>query len=98
MQPAFNSLLSILLLSISIHVTGQDHRGLKFVENKGKWNEEVDFQAIVPGGRLGVSAAGFHVQPMDMDFLSWIHIIFVAILGLLNCDRLVLETVAGERS
>ncbi len=74
MQPAFNSLLSILFLSISIHVIGQDHQGLKFVENKGQWNEEIDFQAIVPGGRLGVSATGFHVQLMDMDKIEEQHL------------------------
>lgn len=59
-------LIVIFFLLISIHVNGQG-QGLKFIQNKGQWNEDIDFQAIVPGGRVGVSASGFSVQLLDMD-------------------------------
>jgi hypothetical protein len=63
--------LAILLLLISIGATGQ---GLRFVENKGQWNEEIDFQAQVPGGRVGVSAKGFSVLLLDMEEMERRHL------------------------
>src|SRR6187399_3106956 len=63
--------LAILLLLISISATGQ---GLRFVENKGQWNNSIDFQAQVPGGRVGVSAKGLSIMLLDMDALDERHL------------------------
>ncbi|UII25877.1 hypothetical protein LVD15_21645 [Fulvivirga maritima] len=60
------SILLLCFLSISIQVIGQNQSALKFIQNKGQWNDDIDFQADVPGGRVGVSAEGFSVQLLDM--------------------------------
>jgi PKD repeat protein len=60
-----------LLLLISIGTFGQN---LRFVQNKGQWNDRIDFQAQVPGGRLGVSASGFSVLLLDMEALEKRHL------------------------
>ena len=49
----------MFFLWIAIDAIGQDHQALRFIQNKGQWNDDIDFQAEVPGGRLGVSAKGF---------------------------------------
>ncbi len=64
----------IFFLLSSIHVVGQDHQGLRFIQNKGQWNNDIDFQAIVPGGRVGVSASGFSVQLLDLDKMDEHHL------------------------
>jgi PKD repeat protein len=66
--------LAILLLLISIGATGQDIQGLRFIQNKGQWNEGIDFQAQVPGGRVGVSAKGFSVLLLDMEEMERRHL------------------------
>ena len=68
----FSLLISYLLPSI--HVIGQDGQGLKFIQNKGQWNDDIDFQALVPGGRVGVSANGFSVQLFDMEKIEEHHV------------------------
>ncbi len=65
--------LVIFFLFISLQVFSQKDQNLRFIENKGQWNEQIDFQAMVPGGRLGVSATGFHVQLLDMDKMDELH-------------------------
>jgi hypothetical protein len=67
-------LLSSLLLLVSIHVVGQDIQGLKFIQNRGQWNDDIDFQARIPGGRLGVSAKGFSVLLLDLDKIEQHHL------------------------
>ena len=59
--------LALLLLLISFSAFSQNDPGLRFIENKGQWNDEIDFQAQVPGGRVGVSANGFRVVLLDME-------------------------------
>ena len=59
---------------ISFSAIGQDIQGLRFIQNKGQWNEEIDFQAQVPGGRLGVSAKGFSVLLLDMEEMEHRHL------------------------
>jgi hypothetical protein len=75
MRSAFIFYLLLFFLTISTHVTGQDQgvQGLKFIENKGQWNEDIDFQALVPGGRVGVSAGGFSVQLFDLEKMEEHH-------------------------
>lgn len=63
-----------LLLLIAINAIGQNPRGLRFIQNKGQWNEEIDFQAQVPGGRLGVSPTGFSVLLLDMNEMERHHL------------------------
>jgi hypothetical protein len=63
-------LLILLVLLTSLHVVGQD---LRFIQNKGQWEESIDFQAQVPGGRVGVSAKGFSVMLVDMEELDRRH-------------------------
>ena len=59
--------VAILLLLTSIYSFSQDNQDLRFIENKGQWNEGIDFQSQVPGGRVGVSAKGFSVLLVDME-------------------------------
>src|SRR5687768_11096746 len=66
-------LVSLLLL-ISLNAIGQNNEGLRFIQNKGQWNEGIDFQAQVPGGRLGVSAKGFLVLLLDMEAIDHRHL------------------------
>jgi hypothetical protein len=63
-----------LLLLISFTAFGQNNQGLRFIQNKGQWNDGIDFQAQVPGGRLGVSARGFSVLLLDMEELEHRHL------------------------
>jgi hypothetical protein len=63
-----------LFFAIAIQAIGQDTQTLRFIQNKGQWNKEIDFQAGVPGGRLGVSAKGFSVFLLDMEELEHQHI------------------------
>src|SRR5690606_10059115 len=65
--------LAYLLVFISFTAIGQDIPGLRFVQNKGQWNNDIDFQARVPGGRVGVSANSFWVQLLDMDEMERQH-------------------------
>jgi hypothetical protein len=66
--------LAILLFWISFNAIGQNDQALRFIQNKGQWNEGIDFQAQVPGGRLGVSAKGFSVVLLDMEELERRHL------------------------
>ncbi|MCA6406721.1 MAG: hypothetical protein IM594_14015, partial [Cytophagales bacterium] len=52
---------TFLFLFVTFYTIGQNADGLKFIENKGQWNSDIDFEAQVPGGRVGVSAKGFSV-------------------------------------
>ena len=63
-----------LLLLIAINAIGQDIQGLRFIQNKGQWKEGIDFQAQVPGGRVGVSAKGFSVMLLDMEEMEHRHL------------------------
>ncbi|HEX5169793.1 MAG TPA: PKD domain-containing protein [Cyclobacteriaceae bacterium] len=66
--------LALLLLLITFNVIGQDIDGLHFIQNKGQWNDGIDFQAQVPGGRVGVSARGFSVLLLDMEEMERHHL------------------------
>ena len=66
--------LAFLLLLISFSAISQDNQGLRFIENKGQWNEGIDFQAQVPVGRVGVSAKGFSVLLLDMEEIEHRHL------------------------
>ena len=66
--------LAFLLLLISFSAIGQNNQGLRFIENKGQWNEDIDFQAQVPGGRVGVSAKGFSVLLLEMEEIEHRHL------------------------
>jgi len=66
-------LAPLLILLISFYASGQTE-GLRFVQNKGQWNEGIDFQVQVPGGRLGVSATGFSVLLMDAEEIERRHL------------------------
>ena len=63
-----------LFLLITVSAFCQDSQGLRFIQNKGQWNEDVDFQAQVPGGRVGVSATGFSVLLLDMEAMEHQHL------------------------
>lgn len=63
-----------LLFLISFSAIGQNNQGLRFIQNKGQWNTDIDFQAQVPGGRLGVSAKGFSVLLLDMEEMEHQHL------------------------
>ncbi|MFZ6014303.1 MAG: PKD domain-containing protein [Bacteroidota bacterium] len=65
--------LAILLLLISFNAISQIDQNLRFIQNKGQWNDDIDFQAQVPGGRLGVSAKGFSVLLLDMEEMEHQH-------------------------
>lgn len=58
----------------SMNVIGQDIQGLRFVQNKGQWDQHIDFQAQVPGGRVGVSPQGFSVVLLDMEKMEHRHL------------------------
>ncbi len=60
-------LLAALFVLIAFNAIGQDNQSLRFIENKGQWSKDIDFQAKVPGGHLGVSAKGFSILLLDMD-------------------------------
>ena len=62
-----------LLLFISLKVLGQSSEDLRFIQNRGQWNSDIDFQAKVPGGRVGVSAKGFSIYLLDMDAMDESH-------------------------
>src|SRR5687767_4841136 len=66
--------LALLFVLISLGAMGQNIQGLRFIQNKGQWNEGIDFQAQVPGGRVGVSAKGFSVLLMDMEEMERRHL------------------------
>jgi hypothetical protein len=66
--------LLTLLLLISFNAISQNNKSLRFIQNKGQWNEDIDFQAQVPGGRLGVSAKGFSVLLLDMEEMEHRHL------------------------
>jgi hypothetical protein len=63
-----------LFLLISLNAIGQSNQGLRFIQNKGQWNDDIDFQARIPGGRLGVSAGGFSVLILDMEEMEHRHL------------------------
>lgn len=65
---------TFLFLLLSIQALAQNDPGLKFIQNKGQWNDDIDFQAQVPGGRIGVSATGFSVLLLDMKELEERHL------------------------
>lgn len=62
-----------LLLFISFNAFTQDNQELRFIENRGQWDQKHDFQARVPGGRLGVSASGFSIFLLDLEELEHRH-------------------------
>jgi hypothetical protein len=64
----------LLLLLISLNAICQDDQGLRFIQNKGQWDKGIDFQAQIPGGKLGVSAKGFSVFLLDMEKLEHDHL------------------------
>lgn len=66
--------LTLVLLLISFCAIGQNTNGLRFMENKGQWNEGIDFQAQVPGGRVGVSAKGFSIVLLDLEKIEQHHL------------------------
>jgi hypothetical protein len=66
--------LTLLLLFVSISAIGQNTQGLRFIQNKGQWDADIDFQALVPGGRLGISAKGFSVLLLDMEEMEHRHL------------------------
>src|SRR6185369_14304542 len=66
--------LAPLLLLIAFHAVAQNNHALRFIENKGQWNNGTDFQALVPGGRLGVSAKGFSILLLDMEEIERRHL------------------------
>jgi len=66
--------LALLLSFISFYAIGQSNQALKFVQNKGQWNDEIDYQALVPGGRVGVSAIGFSIVLLDGEEMERRHL------------------------
>jgi hypothetical protein len=61
-------------LLVSINVVGQNIERLRFIQNKGQWSKEIDFQAQVSGGRVGVSSRGFSILLLDMEALEHRHL------------------------
>ncbi len=70
----FAPLLLLISLSISFHASSQNNQGLRFIQNKGQWNEGIDFQAQVQGGRIGVSASGFSILLLDIEEMENRHL------------------------
>lgn len=64
----------LLFFLVSLTALGQNGDGLRFIENKGQWDADVDFQAVVPGGRVGVSSKGFSIQLFDVESLEHRHL------------------------
>jgi hypothetical protein len=65
---------TFLLFFLSLHAVAQVDPALKFIQNKGQWSDDIDFQAQVPGGRVGVSATGFSVLLLDMKEMEERHL------------------------
>lgn len=87
--------LAAIFLLMSINVFCQDTNGLKFIQNRGQWNNETDFQAQVPGGRVGVSASGFSVLLLDQEKMERQH---MASHGAVNesTGQLATESIEGH--
>lgn len=66
--------LAVLFLLIPFHAICQSGHGLRFIQNKGQWNKDVDFQASIPGGRLAISAQGFSLSLLDMEEIEHRHL------------------------
>jgi hypothetical protein len=66
--------LILLLGFFSLFGWCQGNQALQFIQNKGQWNEGLDFQARIPGGRLGVSAKGFSILLIDQEKLEREHL------------------------
>lgn len=66
--------LASIFLLISVGAIGQSNESLRFIENKGQWNPHIDFQAVVPGGRVGVSSNGFSIVLLDMEEMDNHHL------------------------
>ncbi len=47
--------------------------GIKFIENKNQWSEEIHFSARVPGGRMFIRPGGFNYYFLDEAKLQALH-------------------------
>lgn len=47
--------------------------GIKFIENKNQWPEQIDFSARVPGGRMFIGPGGFNYYFLDEARLQELH-------------------------
>jgi hypothetical protein len=65
---------TFILLFVSFCALSQSNDGLRFIQNKGQWDEKINFQARVPGGRIGVSAKGFSIMLLDMQEMEKRHL------------------------
>ncbi|MFM7854186.1 MAG: hypothetical protein ACKO96_20250, partial [Flammeovirgaceae bacterium] len=66
--------IAFFLFFTSFVAVAQNNAGLRFIQNKGQWNDGIDFQAQVPGGRVGIAASGFSVLLLDMQQLEKQHL------------------------
>ncbi len=66
--------LLFLLSLFSIRALSQDNTGLRYIQNKGQWDGNIDFRAQVPGGHVGVSAKGFSILLLDMAEMERQHL------------------------
>jgi hypothetical protein len=66
--------LAFLFLLFSVNAICQTNQELRFIQNRGQWPEGIDFQARVPGGRVGIAANGFSVYLLDMEQLEHQHL------------------------
>lgn len=48
-------------------------RGIKFIENKNQWPEQIHFSARVPGGRMFIQPQGFGYYFLDEPRLQQLH-------------------------
>ena len=53
---------------------GRSDPGIKYIENKNQWPEEVDFSARVPGGRMFVAPGRFVYNFLDEGRIEQLHL------------------------
>ena len=53
---------------------GRSGPGIKYIENKNQWPEEVDFSARVPGGRMFVAPGRFLYHFLDEGRIEQLHL------------------------
>jgi hypothetical protein len=69
------SLFLVCCLGWSIESAhGRPDPGIKYIENKGQWPDEVDFSARVPGGRMFIQPGRFVYNFIDEGRLEELHL------------------------
>lgn len=70
-MPRFKVLL--LLLAATSCLSAQNSSPLRFIENKGQWNEGVEFKAKIPGVDIWVEQQSLTLDLLDLDQIKSYH-------------------------